>query len=647
MGLADAYQSETDASISAMAAMPPEPPKVPAKWNGWSSVLRGPAAAVNEFAASASEVAVGTWRALREMDNQDAKTQHDQGGVKWNDENDFSKALRSGADYWRPDPVTASRAEQMVFDVSRFATKAVGYTLATGNPLAGAAALTTDEGMTTAEALKAQGVDPQTRQKIGMLSGVAAGAGVILPVSGSTWAQTIGLVGVGGPGAFVAQQQATKTILENANYGDLAQQYDPLDPWGLALSTLVPAGFGAWGMRGAAARRGVGVEPRPVVDGPNAVREPMAEPARPMEPARPSETVRPVEPMPRAAADETRIAPTQEHIDAALTHNLTLHADALESVKPGTTIDALYNGRMPDTQNAPGQLGDAKGADSGNSGTDYFSEEATLGRNATAIAKLFGAKKEGQGLAYGADGNRSRYYRLSDGRRLRVSDHTAKNMGSFSDADIVIDDSSVSITLNTPDQLKTKAISSDTAYLDLNGSGQQKNVGGEPISGWWAFDGDSAKLSSVLRQVAKRVVEGEKPSSAIDSVMSKSANSNEPSASVGSDVISSPENSAKQPIRVSSDTPLVSSEAIDRAPISQEQSAANAAQSLRSRITEIEQSAPDTVVGLNENGRSITARQFLEDVRREAREGTETELGSDDAPLLDAAANCFLATGAM
>jgi hypothetical protein len=51
----------------------------------------------------------------------------------------------------------------------------------------------------------------------------------------------------------------TRDILNNADYSNLADQYDPFDPVGLAVSTLVPAAFGAWALRGrarAAAREG-------------------------------------------------------------------------------------------------------------------------------------------------------------------------------------------------------------------------------------------------------------------------------------------------------------------------------------------------------------------------------------------------------
>lgn len=76
-----------------------------------------------------------------------------------------------------------------------------------------------------------------------------------LPVAGSTWKATAGLSLTGGPVTFMAQQEATRQILDSADYKDLASHYDPFDPVGLTLSTLVPAAFGSLAMRGAARAR--------------------------------------------------------------------------------------------------------------------------------------------------------------------------------------------------------------------------------------------------------------------------------------------------------------------------------------------------------------------------------------------------------
>jgi len=169
-----------------------------------------------------------------------------QKGLEWSSE--AGDLFRGVADSYRPDPRTASTAERLVFDFSRFATKAIGYSVAAG-PVAGAGLVAADEGLTAADALKRQGVDLGTRTAVGAVQGIGAGLGVLLPASGATLAGTAGLVAAGGPGSFIAQQAITREILKAADFGHLADQYDPFDPVGLAVATLVPAGFGAYGLR--------------------------------------------------------------------------------------------------------------------------------------------------------------------------------------------------------------------------------------------------------------------------------------------------------------------------------------------------------------------------------------------------------------
>ena len=173
---------------------------------------------------------------------------------------DLGTGLRATAREMMPDPATSNVVEQTLFQLGRFGGKAVGYAAAAG-PFAGAAILAGDEGMAEADRLKAQGVDIGTRTKVGAIAGAAAGLGVALPVAGTTIARTAALVVAGGPGAYIAQQAASRAILDNADYSKVAEQYDPFDPVGLAVSTLVPASFGAW------AARGLRNAPRPAADG--------------------------------------------------------------------------------------------------------------------------------------------------------------------------------------------------------------------------------------------------------------------------------------------------------------------------------------------------------------------------------------------
>ena len=170
--------------------------------------------------------------------------------------------LRATAASFAPNAETASTAEQLLFGLTRFATKAVGYSLAAG-PVPGAVIAGADEATAEAQRLKLQGVDIKTRTAAGAAMGAATAVAVALPVAGSTALKTAGLVAVGGPGGFIAQQAASKSILQNAGYEEIANQYNPFDPVGLAVSTLVPAGFGAYASRGIRARGPAPTGPAP------------------------------------------------------------------------------------------------------------------------------------------------------------------------------------------------------------------------------------------------------------------------------------------------------------------------------------------------------------------------------------------------
>lgn len=155
--------------------------------------------------------------------------------------------LRQRAKDVMPDPTQTHAAAQIVAGVAEFATQAVGYAAGAG-PLA-PALLAGDVGLAEADKLKQQGVDLATRTKVGLVAGAVAGASIALPVVGNTAASTAALVVAGGPGGFMAQNAASKAILDSAGYEKIGNTYDPLDPTGLALATIVPAAFGGVALR--------------------------------------------------------------------------------------------------------------------------------------------------------------------------------------------------------------------------------------------------------------------------------------------------------------------------------------------------------------------------------------------------------------
>jgi hypothetical protein len=138
-----------------------------------------------------------------------------------------------------PDPETTGEASNIVFGFGKVIAKAIPLGAVGGLP---AAAVGTGLIEGTADALRLQdeGVDPSTAAKVGAIKGVATGVGIALPIAGKTLGQTAALVLGGGPASFMAEQQASKMILDSADYGAIARQYNPFDPVGLTISALVP-----------------------------------------------------------------------------------------------------------------------------------------------------------------------------------------------------------------------------------------------------------------------------------------------------------------------------------------------------------------------------------------------------------------------
>jgi hypothetical protein len=292
--------------VKHLATLPPEPPKREER-SAWGAPFRAIKAAVADVMGSGADTVKGMsagrmveGRAPSYMNPLMAMPGDDMGAVVSPGSidrgsmfrSDVGRSFRNVSEELRPDPMTASTAENVVFNVVRPLAK-----LAAGGILAGPAGLglaSAEEGFTQSEDLARLGVDVDTRAKVGTLTAGVTAATAGLPMAGSTLKATAALYLAGGPGGFMAQQAATRSILADANYEDLAKQYDPLDPLGLAVSTLIPLPFAAYGARAniRAMRKA----------------EPEAAPAPAPAPAR-----------------------TQDDIDAAMAHNLTLRADVHEA----------------------------------------------------------------------------------------------------------------------------------------------------------------------------------------------------------------------------------------------------------------------------------------------------------------------------
>jgi len=323
MPLGDAFQASTDKALEVLASRPIEPGPPAPKHSAWSVIPRALAAAGAEVGANVMDVAnaygqtaAATGAMANPMLPDDAATRKERfdafdkiktDGIDWRG-TEGQQAYTYARDL-RPDPQTAGTAENIVFGLTKGLTKAIGSAVVLG-PAGGATVFGTSEGMTTAEDLAVQGVDQPTRTKVGAVVGAVSAAGMALPVAGQTLTQTAALVAVGGPGSFVAQQAASRAILENADYHDQAQQYDPLDPTGLALATLLPAGFAAYAKRGGFAKPGTPGEP----------------------------------PAPKVTPDEA---------DAVMVHNLTAAADAHEATDPTPFVKAMEEASPPKQEAQP------------------------------------------------------------------------------------------------------------------------------------------------------------------------------------------------------------------------------------------------------------------------------------------------------
>lgn len=294
--LDEAYEASAMGALNELARRPPRAPQPTANFSFWRAVgggFRGLAAgAVTDPLAFGAEVTgamgdmtsafgtagsplmlEGTDGANLDLDERRRARERVESGESFS--NPVGRAIRQATrDYLMPDPASSHTAEQMLYGFTRYGAKAVGYSVLLG-PVGGAMLTGLDEGMATSDDLLRQGVDRSTRTNVGILAGTSAAAGVLLPVAGRTVAGTVGLTAAGGPGAFVAQQAATREILANAGYDKIADQYDPFDPVGLVVSTLVPAGFGAWAMRG---RIRAGRAGEPPAAAPRAEGEPAARP---------------------------------------------------------------------------------------------------------------------------------------------------------------------------------------------------------------------------------------------------------------------------------------------------------------------------------------------------------------------------------
>lgn len=176
-----------------------------------------------------------------------------------------------------PDAATTGTAGQVLYGLFDMGGQAVvGTTL--GGPVGGAAAVTSLQGFSEFERLTAQGVDFRAAQEAGLVQGITAGAGTLIPMSlglraggalvegvaaqlartgessvrraaATAVRATPDIVYAAGTNiAFgMAQRGLTAKTLRDGGYSEMANQYDVLDRQAIAIDAVLGVAFGGVG----------------------------------------------------------------------------------------------------------------------------------------------------------------------------------------------------------------------------------------------------------------------------------------------------------------------------------------------------------------------------------------------------------------
>ncbi|HIB9048859.1 TPA: hypothetical protein ACWYGP_003522 [Raoultella planticola] len=176
-----------------------------------------------------------------------------------------------------PDAATTGTAGQVLYGLFDMGGQALAGTALAG-PAGGAAAVTSLQGFSEFERLTAQGVDFRTAQEAGLIQGITAGAGTLIPMSlglraGGALAEGVGaqLARTGESAVFsaaataaraapdiayaagtniafgMAQRGLTAQTLREGGYNEMANQYDVLDRQSIAIDAVLGVAFGGVG----------------------------------------------------------------------------------------------------------------------------------------------------------------------------------------------------------------------------------------------------------------------------------------------------------------------------------------------------------------------------------------------------------------
>lgn len=670
--LDDLYQADTDAAIADMVARPVIKPQAP-KFNGWKAITAGPRGAVVgaiETGAMVPDLAEAAGNAFTSVATGLLPDPRAPGGAEFKarEQQRAQGASSTEGDYLRqqtkqfmPDPHSAHLAEQTVFGLSRFATKAVGSTVVAG-PAGGALALGVNEGLTTADDLKAQGVDLETRTKIGAVAGAVSAVGVALPMAGKTVSTTVGLWAAGGPASFIGQQAATKQILQSAGYDKLSDQIDPLDPVGLAVSSVVPAGFAAWGLRRQAAVKALKTEADVKAAAAltpdeqarsdafetsdanlDLLRKDITQAKTPAAKAALQENLDSL--LKLRAQREASGAPTLEQVDAARVEMLTQHMEQ----------SGLYRGD------------DARAVAAHLEAFSRASQDLAAGRRIN-VSDLIPANQLETAQALDAFSGRLTEARaeLMTQAAMRAEPGAVRQMQSE-----LVDTSARLAELEDPAAIKARAkdlqqserLSFKQAMAQARGEfeAQAQDVRArvdrlesmleDNATGQQAFDALN-RLDKTAQGVANQRSQIDAPplreTPAAKAAREAAATTKEPA-----NVQDAPK-AAGQPAEAPTQAQPQTAVARGAGPagageqgsgVSGSGGATAEAGLVAQRLADIQQQFPDLTVQMDGMDAPVKLADFLEQVKREAMEGTDMDLGGNDAPLMQVAANCFLLNG--
>jgi len=653
--LDDLYQADTEAAINDLITRPPQTPTPQAsKFSAWKTLTaapRGVGTGANETAGGIADVLGAFGQTMAATDARsgmfstqtpEQRKQETQARRKMLDEGlEFSAGddFRQQARQWMPDAATSHVAEQTVFGLTRFGTKAVSGAAVAG-PVAGAGLVGLDEALTTADDLKRQGVDPLTRSQVGAVVGLTSALGVALPVAGKTATQTAALVAVGGPLSFMGQQAATREILQAADYTQLADQYDPLDPVGLAVSTIIPAGFGMWAMRGVRMRAAGKTADTPET-APDRSPAPEGDVAR----AQDSAQTEPLRPTPEQV-DAARVEMLTQHIESAGLHSAddaraaAMHLDAFaraaDDLSAGRRVDVTDLVPVERLQVARALDTFAQGLETAR--TDLMAQASKLAEP-TAVRQMQAELADAQvrlAELESPDAIKARAADLQQSERLSFKQAMAQARKEFG-----AQAADVQARVDRLEGMLADNAQGQQAFDALNILNRQAEQAGRQRAQIDAPPTRETPTAAAAREAAALTTP--EPRTNVQDAPRTDA----PAAGRADTQPSpAPAKQGAQPTRTDAGGagPAGAGEQ-GGAGVSGARGNAAEAGLVAQRLADVSQQFPDLTVQMDGMDKPMPLADFLAQVQREAMEGSDFDLGGNDAPLMQVAATCFLLNG--